>query len=139
MNKTDYEQLKKSRDRLKNQYEFFVANKATLEGNIAEAVKESVVKRFDICFDTLLKHMKKYMEEEVGLPEMSDHAQIIFRNAKKGRIISEDMQRQLHHYREIRNNSAHSYSEEEAQKTIDIVKYFIQDVTELYEQMVEDR
>ncbi len=139
MNKVDYEKLEKSLDRLKDQYEFFTANKGTLGGNIKEAVQESVVKRFDICYDTLLKHLKKFMEDELGMPEMKEFALEIFRNAKRAGIINEDMQKQLHVYRKIRNNSAHSYSEEEAQKTINITADFIQDVTELYERMVAEQ
>ena len=138
MNKIDYEKLEKSLNRLKDQYEFFTANKGTLGGNIEEAVQESVVKRFDICYDTLVKHLKKFMEDELGMPAMKDFAIEIFRSARRAGIISEDMQKQLHIYREIRNNSAHSYSEEEAQKTINITADLIQDVTELYERMMAE-
>ena len=138
MSKTNYEKLEKSLARLKEQYEFFKSNEQTLSGNIKEAVQESIIKRFDICYDTLLKHLRKFMEEQLGMPEVKDFATEIFRKAKNAGIIDEEMQKQLHHYREIRNNSAHNYSEEEAQKTIEIIEDFMADVSEIYQNMTEE-
>ena len=138
MSKTNYEKLEKSLARLKEQYEFFKLNEQTLSGNIKEAVQESIIKRFDICYDTLLKHLRKFMEEQLGMPEVKDFAPKIFRKAKNAGIINEDMQKQLNHYREIRNSSAHDYSEEEAQKTIEIIEDFMADVSEIYQNMTEE-
>ena len=138
MSKTNYEKLEKSLARLKEQYEFFKSNEQTLSGNIKEAVKESTIKRFDICYDTLLKHLRKFMKEQLGMSEVKDSPIDIFRKAKNAGIINEDMQKQLHHYKEIRNNSAHDYSEKEAQKTIGIIEDFIADVSEIYQKMTEE-
>ena len=138
MSKTNYEKLEKSLARLKEQYEFFKSNEKTLSGNIKEAVKESTIKRFDICYDTLLKHLRKFMKEQLGMSEVKDSPIDIFRKAKNAGIINEDMQKQLHHYKEIRNNSAHDYSEKEAQKTIGIIEDFIADVSEIYQKMTEE-
>ncbi len=139
MKKVDYEKLKKSLERLKEQYEFFKSNEETLSGNIKEGIKESVIKRFDICYDALVKHLKKFMEEQLGIPNVKDFAIGIFRKAKENEVINEDTQKQLNHYRAIRNNSAHDYSEEEAQKTLEIIEDFIADVSEIYQKLREEQ
>ncbi len=136
MSETDYEKLEKSLERLREQYENFGLDKKGRSRIDKEAIKESVIKRFDICFDTLIKHLRKFMEEQLGMSEIRDHAIEIFRKARQSGIIDSEMQEQLNNYRKIRNNSAHSYSEEEAQKTLDIIDDFIEDVSEIYQTMV---
>ena len=58
MNKTSYEKLVKFLKRLKEQYANYT-NKKDRSVLDEEGVKESVIKRFEVCYDTLWKHLKK--------------------------------------------------------------------------------
>ncbi len=138
MSETDYEKLEKSLGRLKEQYANYLRlDEQCLPPITGEAIKESAIKRFDICYDTLLTHLKKFMEEELGLPEVRDVPVEIFRQAKEGGVIDTAMQKQLNAHRKIRNNSAHTYSEEMAKKTLDDIEIFIEDVAEIYQTMTD--
>ena len=137
MSEIDYQLLEKSIERLKDQYTNFCLDKKELSPIDKEAIKESVIKRFDVCFDTLLKHLKKFMEDNLGMPEMYDSPVVIIRNAGKSGAIEPEMHEQLNEYKKIRNSSAHNYSEEEATKTINIVEGFIVDVSDIYQSLVD--
>lgn len=136
MSKIDYEKLEKSLKRLKEQYEFFKENEESLSGNIKDGVQESVIKRFEICYDTLRKHLKKFMEEESGLPDVPSSPKQIFRMTHESGLIDQGMHERLVSYNTARVNSTHDYSMEKAEETLNEVANFIQDATELYEQMI---
>ena len=127
----------KSLERLKEQHEFFKSNEETLSGNLKEGIQESVIKRFEVCYDTLWKHLKKFTLEKSGLPAMPNSPMPIFRITHENGLIDQGMHERLVSYNEARGNSAHDYSMEKAEETLNKVGNFIQDATELYEQMTE--
>ena len=131
MSKTDYEALEKSLGRLKQQYDFFKSNKETLTGNIAEAVQESVIQRFEVCFDTLWKHLKKYLKAE-GVVGPLESPKPTFRSAhKNGLLDSEALNRYLE-CTDARNDTSHNYNSEKANEALGKVDSFIQDTIRLY-------
>ena len=138
MNEVDYDKLKKSLDRLVEQYEFFNLNEHTLSGNIKEGIKESVIKRFEICYDTLCKCFKKFTQEKAGLP-MPNSPTPLFRKAHESILIDRGMLERLVDYNDLRNAATHDYSEVKADKSFNKIGDFIQDATELYKQMSEDQ
>ena len=138
MNEVDYDKLKKSLDRLVEQYEFFNLNEHTLSGNIKEGIKESVIKRFEICYDTLCKCFKKFTQEKAGLP-MPNSPTPLFRKAHESILIDRGMLERLLDYNDLRNAATHDYSEVKADKSFNKIGDFIQDATELYKQMSEDQ
>ena len=139
MNELEYEKLKQSLTRLKEQYEFFQSNKDDFSGLVEEAMKESIIKRFDICFDTLWKHLKIFTPEEAGLHTMPNSPLAIFRIAHESGVIEREMQERLVNYNKVRGEAAHDYSLEKADIALGAVGDFIADATELYEQMTEEK
>ena len=71
MFKIDYIKLQKSTSRLLEQYENYLTTKdnSSLKKLDKEAIRESVIQRFEVCFDTAWKSIKKGLEEKVGLPK----------------------------------------------------------------------
>ena len=139
MSKLEYEKLAQSLERLKDQYEFFQSNEADFSGLVEEAMKESIIKRFDICFDTLWKHLKIFTPEEAGLHTMPNSPLAIFRIAHESGVIDQGMQERLVGYNKVRGEAAHDYSLEKADAALGAVGDFIADATELYEQMTEEK
>ncbi len=138
MNEVDYDKLKKSLDRLVEQYEFFNLNEHTLSGNIKEGIKESVIKRFEICYDTLCKCFKKFTQEKAGL-SMPNSPTPLFRKAHESILIDRGMLERLLDYNDLRNAATHDYSEVKVGKSFNKIGDFIQDAAELYKQMSEDQ
>ena len=132
MSKTNYEKLKKSLDRLKEQYENYQTNKEKLVGLTKEGIKESVIKRFEICHDTLWKHLKKYLQEEENLVDLPNSPNGIFRTACDTNLIDEDLFKCLMHYNSLRGMAAHDYDEIKAEQTFVNIGNFITDADKIY-------
>ncbi|MCZ0933361.1 MAG: nucleotidyltransferase substrate binding protein [Oligoflexia bacterium] len=141
MKKINYEKLEKSITRLKEQYENFSnLNKQSLSEINKEAVKESVIQRFETCYDTLWKTLKKYLQEELGLvlPFVAP-PKVIFRKFREaGLIDAEDLNR-LFGYIQLRIGTAHDYSLTKVEEALDQMEDFIQDASHIYKLLIENK
>ena len=138
MNKTDYEKLEKSLENLIEQHDnYLTVDEQNLSVVTQKAVKNSVIKCFEICYDTLWKHLKKYTQEQSGLPKIPSSPLPIFRIAHENGIIDQEMQERLVNYNDLRGDTAHDYSMEKSEKALPIIGGFIQDAIELYEEMIK--
>ena len=106
MNKTNYEKLVKSLERLKEQYDNYTnnRNRSVLD---EEGVKESIIRRFEICNDTLWKHLKKYLIDKENLANIPNSPHGAFRTAYETKIIDEKMFEHLINYSSLRCMAIH--------------------------------
>ena len=138
MNKTNYEKLEKSLDRLKEQYKNHQSDKQNLTDLDKEGIKESVIKRFEICHDTLWKHLKKYLQEKEKLADIPNSPNGIFRKAYETELIDEETFSRLMDYNDLRIMTAHDYSEAKAQKSLNKIGNFIQDADKIYRMVTHE-
>ena len=139
MNKTNYEKLEKSLGELKEQYEIFLTlDEQDLSEVNKKAVKNSAMKCFEICYDSLWKHIKRYLKEQNGLVELKNSPIPLFRNAHENLLLDKEMHKRLVQYNKIRNDAAQYCSIEKAMAALDKVGDFIQDATEIYETMTQE-
>ena len=111
MGEINYEKLKKSLKRLKEQHENFLSlDKKNLSDLNREAVRESVIKRFEVCYDTLWKHFKKYLQTEKNFVDLPNSPNGIFRKAFEADIIDKSALRRLMGCNELRGLAAHDCS-----------------------------
>ena len=96
-----------------------------------EAVKESVVQRFETCYDTLWKHLKRYLVEELGLPEVPNSPKPVFRLAHENHLF-QNIDSWLS-YAQARVDTAHDYSAEKAEASLELMQAFIADAISLYQ------
>ena len=87
MSKINYEKFKDSLKRVKEQYENYNSNIKKFDKLVQEGIKESVIKRFEICNDTLWKYLKKYLYEVEGLVELPNSPNGVFRVAYEAGLI----------------------------------------------------
>jgi len=68
----EYDKLQKAlkHKHFEAQYENYRTLDESLPEIMQEAVVESVIQRFEVCWDCLWKVLKRYLEEEIGLPEV---------------------------------------------------------------------
>ena len=52
-------------------------------------MKESVIKRFEVCHDTLWKQLKKYLTEKEKLVDLPNSPNGIFRKAYETELVDE--------------------------------------------------
>lgn len=95
-----------------------------------EAIAESVVHRFETCYDTLWKHRKRFLVEGLGLPEVPNSPKPVFRLAPENALLPSATEVWLG-YADARTATAHDYSGKKAEQCLKIVDGFLVDARTL--------
>jgi len=133
----DYEKFRLSLKRLEEQYENYRNPNAPRSELDQEGVAESVVQRFETCYDCLWKVLKRYLIEVLGVPDPPNSPKPIFRLAHQNQLLRARVEQWLL-YAGKRNDTAHDYDGEKAQAALDVMADFIDDAVGLYQTMSGD-
>jgi nucleotidyltransferase substrate binding protein (TIGR01987 family) len=128
----EYDKFEKSIRRLVVQFENYKQLDADLPVLMKEAVAESVIQRFETCWDCLWKILKKYLEEDIGLAEVPNGPNPILRFANENNLLPSPIEEWLK-YAKARVSTAHDYSGEKAQDALALMECFIKDAIALYQ------
>jgi nucleotidyltransferase substrate binding protein (TIGR01987 family) len=130
----EYRNLQKSLKNLETQNE----NRKNLPSDqpqyVREALDESVIQRFEVCYDTLLKSLRRYLIDEVRLPSFPPSPRPIFRLAGENEVLDSPVERWME-YVNLRVGTTHDYSSEKAAAVLERVDDFISDAIGLYQAM----
>jgi len=131
----DYGKFEKSLGHLEAQLRNYrdAAERPELRDIDREAIAESVVQRFETCYDCLWKVLKRYLKEDLGMPEPPNSPKPLFRMAFENRLFP--AVEQWLAYADARVDTSHDYSGEKAQATIDSAFAFAVDAAALYQKM----
>lgn len=129
----DYSKFQKSLKHLEEQYNNYLTldEKDYLSKIDKEAIAESVIQRFETCYDTLWKVLKRYLNEELGLPEVPNSPWPLFQISAENKLFTSDVL-QWKKYVDARISTSHDYSGEKAQKALELMGDFIGDAIDLY-------
>lgn len=143
----DYSKLRLSLKNLEEQYQDYLSLEKDLQimkkvlpfdenriNRIAESIKESLIQRFEVSYDCLWKILAKYMEKDLGLPDISKSPKPIFRIAGENNLLPSSVEKWIE-YVNLRIDTTHDYSGEKAQSCLDKVGDFLQDAISLYEKI----
>ncbi len=130
----DYEKFQKSLKHLEAQFENYrnLENRDSLTDLDCEGIAESVIQRFETCYDTLWKHLKRYLMEESGIPEVPNSPKGVFRLAQENQLFAGKLE-DWFAYADARVSTAHDYSGEKAEACLDLMADFIDDAIGLYQ------
>ena len=130
----DYDNLQKSLKRLELQFHNYtrVNERPGLTQLDREAIAESVIQRFETCYDTLWKHLKRYLVQELGLPEVPNSPKPVFRLAAENNLLSHPLETWLR-FADARIQTAHDYSGEKAGECLAQMPAFIANAIALYQ------
>lgn len=143
-NGIDYDKFRLSLERLREQFE----NRRVSQGRVSqgrapheglpvlmrEAIDESVIQRFETCYDCLWKVLKRYLVEALGVVDPPNSPKPVFRLANENGLLASPLDRWLD-YADLRTGTAHDYDGEKARQSLASVADFIADATTLYETM----
>lgn len=132
MTDINYDKFRDSLIRLQERYNDYLEHRE-LKGFLAESVKESCIQRFEICFDTSWKHLKKHLKEELGLSDIQDSPNPVFRKAEANKLIS-DAELWIQ-FNKKRGDTTHDYCGDKAEETFAIIHTFIKEAIESFEKM----
>ena len=130
----EYDNFKKSLKNLETRNEFLKTLTQHPNDQIKESVVESVIQRFEICYDCLWKILKHYLEEVEGRTDVPASPKGVFRIAAEAQILTSSIE-QWQQYIKARNQTSHDYSGEKAQEAIGLIDDFIDDAVGLYQTM----
>jgi nucleotidyltransferase substrate binding protein (TIGR01987 family) len=131
----DYDKLEKSLKHLEAQLQNYnaAAQREELTSIDKEAIAESVIQRFEVCYDCLWKVLKRYLRENLGVPELPNSPKPLFRIAHENQLLSGIEEWLV--YANARVDTSHDYSAEKAKLTIDNAYNFAKDAAALYQKM----
>jgi len=130
----EYTKFQKALKHLEQQFENYSHLDRNLPEITQEAIAESVIQRFETCYDCLWKVLKRYLSEELGLPELPNSPKPIFRISAENQLFSSPIEQWLE-YADARIATSHDYSGEKALQALTLIAYFIDDAIGLYQTM----
>ena len=90
-----YDKFQMSLKRLEEQYANYGNLDASLPGLIQEAIPESIIQRFETCYDCLWKVLKRYLIEELGIADAPNSPKPIFRLAHENNLFAAPLEQWL--------------------------------------------
>ena len=130
----DYSNLRMSLKNLEMQHAHLLHLSPEYPLFIQEAMAESVIQRFETCYDTLWKVLRRHLIEELGVAEVSNSPRPIFRVADENRLLAAGGE-QWQRYIRTRIDTTHDYNREKAANAIATMPEFISDTIKLYTAM----
>ena len=143
----DYGKFQMSLKRLEEQYEHYRHLDQSLPDYLREAMDESIIQRFEVCFDCAWKALKRHLAEDLAIADLPNSPKPILRLANENGLL--DARRLLANenglldarvadwltYADQRVDTSHDYSIEKAEACLDIAEDFIDDAIGLYQTM----
>ena len=130
----DYDKFQMSLKRLEEQHQNYRTLDDSLPELIQEAVAESVIQRFETCYDCLWKVLKRFLIYELGVADVPNSPKPIFRLANENDLFSARIGQWLR-YADARVDTTHDYDGEKAKACLALMPDFIKDATGLYQTM----
>ena len=128
----EYSNFQRALKKLEAQFENYKTLDDNLPKIIREAVAESVIQRFGICWDCLWKLLKRHLQEEIGLAEVPNGPNPVLRLANENQLLPGSVEQWLR-YGKARVATAHDYSGKKANDALNIMNRFIDDAIHLYQ------
>lgn len=130
----DYDKFSKSLKQLELQFANYqrCGERNDLSELDKEGIAESVIQRFETCYDCVWKHLKRYLIEELGLPEVPNSPKPIFRIAADNQLFRASTEQWLT-YADARIQTSHDYNGDKAQAALALMADFIRDAIALYQ------
>ena len=127
----DYGNLKLSLKNLETQHEHLLHLSPDYPSFVHEGMAESVIQRFETCYDTLWKVLRRHLVEEFGIAEIPNSPRPIFRIADENVLLASGGE-QWELYVQTRIDTTHDYDRDKAANAIGVMPAFIEDAIRLY-------
>ena len=130
----DYGKFRLSLKRLEQQNENYRRENPALSDLDREGIAESVIQRFETCYDCLWKVLKRYLTEALGIAETPNSPKPVLRLANENDLFAAPLEPWLR-YADARIDTSHDYDGEKAKACRALVPNFIDDAIGLYQTM----
>ncbi len=127
----DYSNFKLSLKNLESQHDHLLHLSPDYPSFVHEGMAESVIQRFETCYDTLWKVLRRHLIETLGIDEVSNSPRPVFRIANENHLLAAGGE-QWELYVQTRIDTTHDYDREKAANAIAIMPAFLDDAIRLY-------
>ncbi len=127
----DYSKFRSSLKRLEEQHRNYRLGNPLLSDLDREGIAESVIQRFETCYDCLWKVLKRYLVEELGIADPPNSPKPVFRLSYENGLFAAPVA-QWFRYADARVGTSHDYDGAKAQACLALVPDFIDDAIQLY-------
>ena len=130
----DYSKFRLSLKRLEEQHENHLQQDSSAPVLMREGIAESVIQRFETCYDCLWKVLKRYLNDVLGIAEPPNSPKPIIRMAYENNLFAASLDQWLK-YADARIDTSHDYDGEKAKACLELMPDFIDDAIGLYQTM----
>ena len=130
----NYDKFRLSLLRLAEQYENHRRGNPALSDLDREGIAESVIQRFETCYDCLWKVLKRYLTQALGVPETPNSPKPVLRLAYENDLFAAPIEQWLR-YADARIDTSHDYDGEKAKACLALIPDFIDDAIGLFQTM----
>ena len=130
----DYSNFSTSLKNLETQHEHLLNLPSSFPAYVHEGMTESVIQRFEICYDALWKVLRRYLIESLGLAEVPSSPLPLLRIADANQLLAAGGE-QWELYVETRISTTHDYDGEKAAEAVALMPEFISDAIGLHTAM----
>ncbi len=134
MAQIDYTKFQMSLERLVEQHENYLTPNPSRSTLDQEGVAESVIQRFETCYDCLWKVLKRYLGEELAIPDTPNSPKPILKLAAENNLFDVPLDQWLD-YAQARTGTSHDYDGAKAQACLELAGHFISDAIDLFQTM----
>lgn len=127
-----YDKFRLALGHLERQYRNYQSLDETVAEITREGIKESVIKRFETCYEMLWPTLRRHLVVDLGNANVPNSPKPIFRIASENELLPSPVEHWLS-YANSRIDTAHDYSGEKAENCISMMSEFIADAIGLYE------
>ena len=130
----EYDKFQLSLKRLEEQYDNHQQGGPEHSELDREGIAQSVIQRFETCYDCLWKVLKRYLTEELGVAETPNSPKPIFRIAYENNLLAAPSVQWLR-YADARIATSHDYDGEKALNCLALDPDFIDAAIGIYQTM----
>lgn len=133
----DYSKYRLSLKRLEEQYKNHLQGDSNPSQITREGIAESVLQRFETCYDCLWKVLKRYLIEVLGIADPPNSPKPVLRLASESDLLPTPLDQWLR-YADARTSTSHDYDGVKAAACLALVPDFLEDAIELYQTVSGD-
>lgn len=130
----DYSKFTLSLQRLEEQHRHLVQDTEGQPDWILEGTRESVIQRFETCFDTIWKLLRRYLLHSLGLAEVPSSPKPTLCLAGENQLLGGETEDWVE-YNGARNSTSHDYDGKKAEACLLLIPRFIGDAIKLHERL----
>lgn len=126
-----YDKFRLSLQRLEEQQENLLHPPAERTRLDEEGVRESVIQRFETCYDCLWKVLRRHLIEGLGVPDPPSSPRPVLRMAGENGLLAAPVTQWIR-YAEARVATSHDYDGKKAAACLELVPDFLHDAIGLF-------